>query len=152
VFPVVVGIATVVAVCVGWALIRFGSLRDAWLYAGGARVVIDHSAVALPTGKVGDTQPAEFRLRNLTSRPVKVLGATVSCDCVRTEGLPADIAPGGALTLRSSVHLDGRVTGPFEQFVSYYTDHPAAPSLRVVIRGKVLVPEPEGGEEPAVDE
>jgi hypothetical protein len=143
--PVAAGIAAVVAACAGWAFLRFGSLRDAWLYAGGARVVIDRSALALPTGKVGDTQTAEFRLRNLTSRPVKVLGATVSCDCVTTEGLPAEVAAGGSLRLRSSVHLDGRVTGPFQQSVTYYTDHPAAPSLRAVIQGNVLAPETEGG-------
>jgi hypothetical protein len=143
--PAVVGVVAVAAACVGWAWFRFGSLRDAWLYAGGARVVIDRSALALPTGNVGDTQAAVFRLRNLTSQPVKVLGASVSCDCVSTEKLPAEVPPGGAHDLRSTVHLDGRVTGPFEQFVTYYTDHPSAPALRVTIRGHVRAPETKGG-------
>lgn len=148
--PVIVGIAVVGAFCGVWAFARFGSLRDAWLYMGGARVVIERSALALPTGEVGETQVAEFLLRNLTSEPVKVLGATVSCDCVTTEGLPAEVVAGGSVRLRSAVHLDGRITGPFEQSVVYYTDHPVVPSLRVVIRGNVLGPEADRA--PASDE
>lgn len=128
---------------------RFGSLRDAWLYAGGARVAIDRSALALPTGNVGDTESAVFRLRNLTTQPVKVLGASVSCDCVSTEKLPAEVPPGGSLLLRSAVHLDGRVTGPFEQFVTYDTDHSSAPSLRVTIRGHVRTTATKGVVDPA---
>jgi hypothetical protein len=140
VIPVVVGIATVVACCLGWAWWRFGSLRDAWLYADGARVVLDRTAVALPTGNVGDVQSAVVQIRNLTTEPVKVLGATVSCDCVETEGLPTVVPAGRSTALRSSIHLDGRLTGPFEQFATYYTDHPAAPALRVVLRGNLRPP------------
>lgn len=140
--PVVAGIAATAAVCIAWGFVRFGSLHDAWLYAGGARVMLDRSTLSLPPGKVGDTRSAVFRLRNLTGKPVRVLGATVSCDCVSTEGLPSEVDAGGSILLRSSVHLDGRVSGSFEQSVTYFTDHPSAPSLRVVIRGQVLDPEP----------
>ena len=143
--PIAVGIAAVAASCVAWAYIQFGSIRDAWLYAGGARVVIDRATLILPTGKVGDTQEAVFEIRNLASGPVRVLGATVSCDCVTTEGLPVEVAAGESRRLRSTLHLDARMSGLFEQSVTYFTDHPSAPSLRVVIRGRVLTPETKGG-------
>jgi hypothetical protein len=135
--PAALGVAVVVVVCLAWSLLRFGSLSDAFRYARGSRVVIDPPTLVLPPGRFDDRQTADFRMRNLTSQPVRVLGATVSCDCVTTEGLPTVIDAGGSLRLRSSVHLDARSLGPFVQSVLYYTDHPAAPSLRVVIRGEI---------------
>ena len=133
------------AACLGWAWLRFGSLGDAWRYAAGARVFVERPLVVLPLGRVDETQAAEVVVRNLTSRPVKLLGATVSCDCVSTEGVPAEIPAGGALRLRLKVHLDARMSGPFGQTGTYFTDHPAAPNLRVAIRGHVLNPEAKGG-------
>jgi hypothetical protein len=140
-----VAVALVAGAALGYALLRFGSLRDAWLHAAGTSVVLDRDTVGLPAGRVGDQIEAEVRIRNLADAPVRVLGATVSCDCVRTAGLPLTVPPSGSVALRSRVRLDGRFHGPFEQTVTYFTDHPSAPSLRVRLAGVVEDGPPKGG-------
>lgn len=53
----------------------FGSVHDAWLYARGSRVILDPPVVNLSAGGGGTERTAVFRLRNLSDRPVRVLGA-----------------------------------------------------------------------------
>ena len=54
------GILIVVLGIVVWVLANFGSVRGAWLYAMGARVMVEPRLVALPDGRVGDTRTADF--------------------------------------------------------------------------------------------
>ncbi len=140
VLPAVLGVAVVIGVALTWSYGRFGSLKNSLLYAQGLRVALDRTAVDLPDGQVGESRTAEVSIHNLSSETVTVLGASVSCDCVTTEGVPLKIPAGESAVLRSAVKLDGRFVGPFQQSVTYYTDHPTAPNLKVVLKGKVMAP------------
>lgn len=140
VLPAVLGIAVVLGVALAWSYGRFGSLNHALLYAQGLRVALERTVVDLPDGQVGESRAAEVPVHNLSSETVTVLGASVSCDCVTTEGVPLKIPAGASAVLRSAVKLDGRFVGPFQQSVTYYTDHPTAPNLKVVLKGKVIAP------------
>src|SRR5438552_2826257 len=44
----------------------------------------------------GETVTAVFTLKNISSRPVRVLGAETSCGCTLPEGLPLELMPQGA--------------------------------------------------------
>lgn len=52
--PAIVGVAVVAVGCLAWAILGFGSLRNAWLYANGVRVMIEPTtATILDEGRRG---------------------------------------------------------------------------------------------------
>ena len=138
IFPVVGGIAVVILGGLGWAFANFGSLHDAWLFANGVRAVIEPKALNVGEGRGGESRDAAFRVRNLTSQPVTILGATVACSCVTCDKLPVTIAPRSALDLGVSFHFEGRDQVDISQGVTYHTDHPTVPTLKGIVRGRVL--------------
>ncbi|MFI5457735.1 MAG: hypothetical protein ACHRXM_20020 [Isosphaerales bacterium] len=138
--PGIGGVAVVAGTCVAWAIINFGSLRHAWLYAGGARVTIEPKAVTVQEGKEGDSREAVFLIRNLTDKAVGVVGVTTACTCVSSERLPVVLPPKGTKELRVALQLVKSPTGKTVQSVVYHTDHPAAPSLAVTVTGRVTEP------------
>ncbi len=138
--PGIGGVAVVAGGCVVWAIINFGSLYHALLYAGGARVTIEPRAVTVPEGKEGDAREVVFLIRNLTDNPVRVVGVTTSCTCVSTERLPVVLPARGAKELHVALRLAKSPTGSIVQSVIYHTDHPAAPNLAVTVTGRVAEP------------
>jgi len=83
--PAISGIALVLGAGVAWASLNFGSVRDAWLYAGGARVMIRPAVAMVKDGRAGDAREAVFLVRNLADRTVNVLGVTTSCTCISAD-------------------------------------------------------------------
>jgi hypothetical protein len=137
--PGIAGISAVFVATIAWAIINFGSLYYAWLYAGGVRVTIDPPTVTVPDGKVGEARDAVFVIRNLSNRPVKILGVTTSCTCITTDALPLLINAMGSKELHATLRLTKSPTGRTEQNLTYHTDHPAAPALTVKARGRVEI-------------
>jgi hypothetical protein len=82
----------------------------------------------------GTEHAAVFRIRNLSDRPVRVLGVTTSCACVSVDELPVDVPSRGERDRRVLIRIDGSLKGPVDQMVEYYTDHRSAPQLRGVLR------------------
>jgi len=138
--PGIGGVAVVGGACVAWAIINFGSLYHAWLYAGGVRVTIEPRSVTVQEGKEGDAREAVFLIRNLTDKPVGVVGVTTSCTCVSTERLPVVLPPKGTKELHVALQLVKSPPARIVQSVVYHTDHPAAPSLAVTVAGRVTDP------------
>jgi len=136
--PIAGGISAVAIGFLAWALMNFGSRHDAWLYARGARVVIEPATFRTQSGKSGDTRKAVFVIRNLTSEPVRVLGVTTSCSCLSTDELPVTIGPRSSRPMRVSIKLGGDQPGPIQQVIAYHTDHPTASNLRGTILGIIL--------------
>ncbi len=136
--PIVGGVAAVAIGGLAWSLINFGSLHDAWLYARGARVVIEPATFRTQSGKSGDTRKAVFVIRNLTGEPVRVLGVTTSCSCLSTDELPVTIAPRSSRPMRVSIKLGGDQPGPIQQVVAHHTDHPTASNLRAIVKGEIV--------------
>ncbi len=127
------------AVGIGWSILEFGSLRQAWLYAGGVRLDVVPAVVQVADGRNGEMRKASFRVRNLSSRPLRILGADASCGCVSLDRLPLIIPPRLHRDLGVSVHLERGAPGPFEQTVTYNTDEPTQPRFVVQVVGRVVL-------------
>ncbi len=138
--PGLCGVVVVVVLGLGWSLARFGSLGHAWLYANGVRLTVDNRTIQLPDGKPGEDRDADFVVRNLSGKPIQILGAQTSCGCVATAKLPVTVLPGQANTLRVTLHLEQTSTGVVEQMIIYHTDESTAPNLTVVVKGRVINP------------
>ncbi len=138
--PGLCGVILVVVIGLGWSLARFGSLSHAWLYANGVRIFVENPAIRLPDGKPGEDRDADFVVRNISSKPIQILGAQTLCGCVSTAKLPVTVPPGQTNSLRVNLHLERSATGMVEQNITYHTDEPTAPSLAVVVTGRLIDP------------
>lgn len=130
-------IAVVVAGFVaGWATWRFGSLTGAKAYASGYAVWPDS-----PTSDVGivapnETTRADFAIRNLTSQPVTILGAEVSCACTSPVEMPLEIPARSQRELRFSVKVFKRQNPQFTETAKLFLDT-GVPVLVLTITGRV---------------
>lgn len=89
-------------------------------------------------GEVGGIVVAEFIIRNTDEEPIRVLGASSSCGCVVSEGLPMDLAPGDSGLLRFHVQVgEPDSTGYFRRSVHLFVNRDVyVPNLLVEIRVK----------------
>ena len=139
--PGITGVTLAIAGCAAWSLINFGSLHLGWLYANGVRVTIAPRVVTVPDGKPGDAREAVFVLRNLSNRPVRIVGATTNCTCLLPgDKLPLTVSPGGTTSLHVALDIRKVKGGRIEQALLYLTDHPSAPRLKVRIAARVVDP------------
>lgn len=116
--------------------VRFGSLAAGWAYLQG------YAVWAEPVqGDIGAIQPGieakqTFRLQNLTSRPVTVIGSRVCSGCSVNRELPLTIPPHGERKLPVTIltHSD---ESPFEREIELFLDVPATKPV-LAVRARVL--------------
>jgi hypothetical protein len=136
--PGVGGISLVVLVYLAWSLFCFGSVRDGLLFVKGVRLAIEPETVPVGAGRPGEERRARFRVRNLSGKPITLHGATTSCTCLSVDPLPVTIPAGREKPLGLSLVLRGKPLQSFEQVVSYMTDLPEQPSVRVKVVGRLI--------------
>ena len=135
------GVSLVCILGFTWAITEFGSLSQAWLYASGVRLLVKEPTVRLAEGKPGDDRQAEFVVYNLSSHPIQILGANISCGCVSADDkLPATVPARGIKALRLALHLEQTPSNMVDQTVTYHTDEPTAPNLAVKVSCRVNDP------------
>ena len=130
-----------VGACLIWAVLSFGDPRYAWLYAGGARYVVEGAPIEVSPGASGEHRDAAFLVRNLSIRPIVILGVDSSCGCAEsTEKVPIAIPAGGVRELRLTLHLEKSGSESIRQVLTYHTDEPTAPKFMVTVFGRVVDP------------
>ena len=84
----------------------------------------------------GKTIIASFSLRNLSTRPVRVVGSRTGCMCTIPEGLPMTIAAGSRASLRYKIMVDSPKNVPGGRLdVALFTNLQTQPELPLVILG-----------------
>lgn len=111
-----------------WSLWSYGSLRDGVRVASGTLIVVADPVAKL--GLVSRDGPisANFELKNLSSRPVTVLGAELDCTCVSISSVPVTLNGGERALVTISITADELTPG--EEFyhqavLNFDTDHPS---------------------------
>lgn len=85
--------------------------------------------------------PVSFVNRD-SKRSVKLFGVEDGCDeigCVTVQGIPAEIPPGGKITLE--VSFKGMRPGTFRKDVVFFTDVPGHFSLTSTVTAEVVTPQ-----------
>jgi hypothetical protein len=136
--PGLLGIASVAIGFVVWALIQFGSPREAASYIQGDRLLIEPRMAWVGEGLAGEGRQATFLVRNRSNEPVTIVGASSSCTCVLTDRLPIQIPPGEDRSLHVEFQLDGKASERVEQSLTYITDYAPQPTIPVKIAGRVI--------------
>lgn len=137
--PVVIIPSLLLAVIVGlWGgiTIRYGSIRAAIVAQRGYVVVADSSLLSFGSLKVGTVTEVVFTVRNLSGKPVRIVGGSSSCDCMLVENLPTLLGPRATQTITISVH--GNDVGHFSRSVELYIDSPRQTRLPLIVEGEIV--------------
>jgi hypothetical protein len=103
--PVIVVVCLLVIFCV-WSFVMYGSLNSGVAVMNGFLVFADETVLDFGDIPAGETRTAKFRLRNVSSKPVVVLGAWVDCSCLTKGALPLTMPPNSTTDFELSLHTD----------------------------------------------
>ncbi len=102
------------------------SLMQHWLARSDGFVIVVEEPVRVLCAKTGESVPVDFRLTNVTSEPVEVLGIKTGCGCTSAKPVPCTIAAHSTETVTLTVSMQGRGSGDtFEMSPVLYLDRPA---------------------------
>ena len=114
-----------VALATAVALGRSQTMQH-WLARSDGFVIVVDEPERVLSAKTGDTVPVDFRLTNVTSEPVEVLGIKTGCGCTSAKPIPCTIAPHSTEMVTLTVSMKNRSPGePFEMSPELYLDRPA---------------------------
>jgi len=103
---ITVGVAvSVVVVFLAAGTLVYGSPAAALARLRGDELYATPEAVSFGDGHAGDSLTAVVRVRNLSSRPVRLIGGTADCNCVTTSDLPLTVPAGGEQTVTVTLKL-----------------------------------------------
>jgi hypothetical protein len=114
----------------GWSAWRYGSPLGFTQALAGQSLVAERSSLACEAADPGEERLATFRLKNITSSPVRIVGMKSSCSCGTVRELPLAIAPGetASFPLRI-VTRDSTAPGLLRVGVELMLDAPSTPVI-----------------------
>ncbi len=128
----IAGIASVIL----WGQVRFGSVSACFRYVAGDRFLVDSPLKSFGSVQTGQVALVSFRLTNMSSQAVRLLGSQSSCKCV-LPGYPlAGIPPYSSCDLKIRV-TPGPMIGTFKESVVLFTDAPGRRAVPLIVRGNV---------------
>lgn len=112
----------------------FGSLPVALHYLRGERFILEPARLRVGPLDVGKPVATFTEIRNYTSSPVRLLGASYRCMCAVAKGLPATV-PAGA-TFRLPIDVQALPNKPtVDESIVIFTDSEERPQLVVHVLG-----------------
>jgi hypothetical protein len=115
------------AIVIGWALFRAGSIGGGMAYLAGRKIYAGPADIAIP----GDGQASQtISLVNLTGTTLTVMGYNATCSCVKVSGLPVRLPPYGKGQVEMRAHSMASVEVP----VNFITDRTGNGGAQVVAR------------------
>jgi len=129
-----VGAVTAVLVLIGFslALVRLGSAAAASAWARGSSTHVLAEPVVLEGVAPGTEVSAGLRVRNVSERPVRVLGGTCDCSCGVLHDLPVLLDPHERREIRITVTTPRQAGGRFHHKICLYLSSPGPPLVTYV--------------------
>jgi len=129
-----VGAITAVLVLLGFgvAMLRLGSVAAVLAWAGGSSVIVLAEPVVLDGVAPGTEVSAGLRVRNVSERPVRVLGGMCDCPCAVLHDLPVLLDPKECRELRITVMTPREAGGRFHHKICLYLSSPGPPLVTYV--------------------
>jgi hypothetical protein len=115
---------------VGLILASFAGI-GAWVYGSpevalaqlrGESVTVASGYVDFGVGQPGEVLEAQVEVRNLTKKPVKIIGGTSNCSCMTTQDLPVTLASGETRTIPVRLRVQQSEPGVFTRIMEFWTD------------------------------
>jgi len=135
--PRVAALSAVVSLGFVFAGMRivFGSFWAASAFASGMVLLVEDEPLEILATPGTSEVVAEFAIRNLSFRPVKIYGAQPDCGCSVVESLPMTLAPCSSGSVRLRIHVEGQAEeGVVSRAAVLFTDPPTNISITVLLR------------------
>ena len=133
--------ALVPALVVVWALGGASALRAAFRSASGETLVVDASTKSFAVVSEGDPVTVSYKLTNLGSANVRIVGCRAACRCLVPVELPFSLGPGESRDFPISIRdLRRGETGPVERInwsIVLYTTNPAQVEIPLRVIGEI---------------
>jgi len=121
-----------IAVVLGILVIWLGSWKAGMAWAKGHSVYVLADPVAVHDAPGGSRVVTAIRLRNVSTRPVRVLGGRSDCSCVLVEELPFDLRAGESREVRVRLTVPEKKGASFEHSVLLFLSVPGPPVVTTV--------------------
>lgn len=131
----IAGLASLAVLAV--SVSRFRVVQDALAQAEGFVVVVEQPALSL-NAQSNQIVPATLSFRNVTSRPVEIVGLKTGCGCSSVENIPCLIPPKTIQTVRVRVSTYGNKPGDVVELNPEYYLNTASCKQTLMIRVHVL--------------
>lgn len=124
------------AVLIAFSFWQFGSLPNAFAYVRGEDYVLSSRVVDVGEGEYGEIREGAILIRNLTFKPIRIVGLDASCRCAASEPLPITIAPRETRQFSVKVSLGGK-GGSIERAAQIMFDsHGHMSKASIVLQGE----------------
>lgn len=97
------------AVSIAAAVLLYGFVRDILLRQSGLLYVAEPAIVKVPAPIEGNVASVDVKLRSISDKPVRIVGASTSCSClVPGSQFPIELGPGESHSVRFRINVDER--------------------------------------------
>lgn len=135
-----------------FAAIQLGGVSPLWVWLNGEAVFIRSTTMDFGSCEAGAEMVAVFKMQNLTSKEVSVVGEKSSCSCAFSEKIPISIPAWQTADIRIGVHLP-KYTNSYDQTVLLMVAEPKRLALHPVrIVASIPNPLPRPAETPEPDD
>ena len=133
----------------------FGGIGQFLAFVNGQPLYLLPRQIDLGSHEPGTELPAVFKLTNLASKEISVVGARTSCDCALPEGIPIAVPPGKTIDLDIKVRLP-KYESSYDQTIIFMIAEPnklGMHPVRITATIPIPLPRPVADKsEPAEDE
>jgi len=125
----VVGVLLLLVISYGY----YGDVFSMTERLRGYTVLIEHPRVGIDSVD-HDSGLACFsvNIKNLTSKPVKIIGYEAGCSCVHFENMPVTLGAHEVIGLKGNIHWKGEFQNSFEYVVRLFLDSDNSPVSFVI--------------------
>lgn len=95
----------------GFSLIRFGSIRAGQAWVQGLKIYAENWRIEEDYELKDETKSMNFKIRNISSDPVSILGFRNSCTCTLVDSIPHVIEPNGTIEVNVLIRIDPARSG-----------------------------------------
>lgn len=127
-------------VLLGLGIFRFSGFGPFMAYVNGESVFVTPKKLDLGRCEADSQTVAIFKMTNLTSKEISVVGERSSCNCAFSEQIPVIAAPGKTVDIKVNVHLPKYDTS-YDQTITFMVAEPDRLAMYPV-RVTATVPHP----------
>lgn len=133
-----------ILVAFGGLVLRYGSVGATVAALRGQELVVDSPTKSFGSLRVGERTTVTFHLRNISNRPVRLLGYAADCGCTPpgSDRYPTVLGPGASKSIEVEV-VPNRPEPRFHHRIVLYTGAASQPEFELFVDGVALAPSDE---------
>jgi hypothetical protein len=120
-----------------WRLLPFGSARETIAWAFGQRLFVNPTSQSCGEVEPGGLRTVRFEAANWSPRPIRFIGADVTCSCTSINELPFTLPPHNRRVIRVAVRAR-QEPGPIQERLRLFTEYDRRRTITLEVPGRVV--------------